>query len=298
MNKPRTHRVLAVGKEGSLKTQGRESAERWTLEEAANELVAQSCGRRDQVWWRNYLEEKLTNGALQGTVDEVQSNNVNSLLDTDPEWRTSSVRLPSQLLTDVHLVGFLDYGMHAREWFGMAAISSIEAASLLCQSDPLDIDADPERTKNQETGPDDFRLLLRVFLDVEKSAGGNRTLHEWLTTAKTRGCKHHSWVHGYLAAREQIGDPVIKISIEKPKGQSDGQSEPERRLLALRDLGGEAKWWKGKWKFKGIKKLVAQEKNVEHRSRSDEKTVRLDLKEAAEAESLAKKKKEIAGSTN
>ena len=68
--------------------------------------------------------------------------------------------------------------------------------------------------------------------------------------------------------------------------------DPERRLVALRSLGGDARWKRGlnsvqTWQFTGIKKLVAQEK-ANKRKRSDEKTIREDLREAALAESIKK----------
>jgi len=70
-----------------------------------------------------------------------------------------------------------------------------------------------------------------------------------------------------------------------------GLADPERRLNALRALGGVAKWtfYRGKqqWRFKKIKELVAQEKAAK-RPRCDEKTIRRDLAEAAQAESQAK----------
>ena len=68
-------------------------------------------------------------------------------------------------------------------------------------------------------------------------------------------------------------------------------SDPERRLKALRELNGDAKWtrYRGKqqWCFKKIKELTAQEKRT-NKPRCDEKTIRKDLTEAAEAESMAK----------
>ena len=59
--------------------------------------------------------------------------------------------------------------------------------------------------------------------------------------------------------------------------------DPQRRLDALRALGGTARFFKGEWKFTGIAKLAAMEKEKSRR-RCDEKTIRADLKEAAEAE--------------
>lgn len=57
----------------------------------------------------------------------------------------------------------------------------------------------------------------------------------------------------------------------------------ERRLARLRELGGNATHKYGKWKIIGISALVASEKN-EGRKRSDEKTIRTDLKVAAQNE--------------
>ena len=69
--------------------------------------------------------------------------------------------------------------------------------------------------------------------------------------------------------------------------------DPERRLAALRALGGSDKWKRGRdgvqaWQFTGIQKLVAQEK-ADRRKRSDEKTIRDDLREAAETERMEKR---------
>lgn len=68
-------------------------------------------------------------------------------------------------------------------------------------------------------------------------------------------------------------------------------TEPERRLKALRELGGEARWkhYRGEtqWCFTKISELVTAEKHA-GRKRHDEKTIRKDLREAAETERLAK----------
>lgn len=64
-------------------------------------------------------------------------------------------------------------------------------------------------------------------------------------------------------------------------------SEPERRLAALRGLGGNDKYTPSRgWRFTGISKLVAAEVSAGH-TRVDEKTIRKDLVEAAEAERAA-----------
>ena len=63
--------------------------------------------------------------------------------------------------------------------------------------------------------------------------------------------------------------------------------DPERRLALLRALGGSAKYARGEWRFTGPGVLVAREK-ADCRMRSDEKTIRADLKEAAQVERDAK----------
>jgi hypothetical protein len=63
--------------------------------------------------------------------------------------------------------------------------------------------------------------------------------------------------------------------------------DPERRFALLRALGGSAKYSRGEWRFTGTVALVAREK-ADGRIRSDGKTIRADLKEAAQAESDAK----------
>ena len=73
-----------------------------------------------------------------------------------------------------------------------------------------------------------------------------------------------------------------------PAGASDGTPAPERRLARLRELGGNAKYSRYVWQFTGIKKLVESEKS-EGRNRNDEKTIRADLREAAQAEHDAKR---------
>ena len=64
--------------------------------------------------------------------------------------------------------------------------------------------------------------------------------------------------------------------------------DPERRLARLRAMGGSATYRRNEWQFTGIKALVDAERN-EGRKRSAEKTIRADLREAAEAEREAKR---------
>lgn len=70
--------------------------------------------------------------------------------------------------------------------------------------------------------------------------------------------------------------------------------DPERRLARLRALGGDAIYRRGEWRITGISALVASEKS-EGRKRCDEKTIRADIKEAAENEREAKRSNAFAG---
>lgn len=209
LNDTKKRRTSAIGERGPGRAPKRVATESWTLREAATELTAQSMRVISLDSWISYLREQIKAGTLQTTDKEVLADDVNALLDAHPRWGRSTPRLPSARQTDVRTVVGLDYSMHAPEWFDMAAISPREAASLLCQHDPLDVNADPENVTNLETGPDDFRLLLRVFEDVHQSATKCRTLIEWITIAKARTCKHHSWISRYLEARERLGFPVV-----------------------------------------------------------------------------------------
>jgi len=78
------------------------------------------------------------------------------------------------------------------------------------------------------------------------------------------------------------GDPV-------PAGvQAKVESDPQRRLQVLRDIGGSVLFSCGEWKIKGITRIVNREA-AEGRKRSNQKTIRIDLKEAAEKERDARR---------
>ena len=90
------------------------------------------------------------------------------------------------------------------------------------------------------------------------------------------------------AQAEPQAAPVVGID------SNSTTPDPERRLALLRALGGNAIYRRGEWKITGISALVASEKS-EGRKRSDEKTIRADLKEAAENERDAKRANAFAG---
>lgn len=215
-----------VGDEQQL---SRRIVERWTLREAAAELSEQCHGVMSPADWLAVLEKLVPAELVHPPGGEVQADELNALLDAHPRWKAvATPRLPSAKNSYEHAAGYWDASMHAADWFDMAALTSREAASLLCQSDPLDKSADPETVTNLETGPVDFNLLLRVFLDVERSNPGCRTLLEWLKFAKARGCKHHAWIDQYLDARAQLGFPIVEASggaISDASGNKDGVSD-------------------------------------------------------------------------
>jgi hypothetical protein len=68
----------------------------------------------------------------------------------------------------------------------------------------------------------------------------------------------------------------------------DTTPDPERRLALLRALGGSARYQGGVWRFNGIVALEASEQK-EGRPRSSQKTIREDLRQAAESEREAKR---------
>lgn len=101
------------------------------------------------------------------------------------------------------------------------------------------------------------------------------------------------------ATEPQAGTaPVQSTATPAPLlADSDSNSttpDPERRLTRLRALGGNAAYKHGKWKITGMTALVASEK-TEGCKRSDEKTIRADLKEAAENEREAKRANAFSG---
>lgn len=93
--------------------------------------------------------------------------------------------------------------------------------------------------------------------------------------------------HGGLRIKAEDADTLRSFYLGQAGDLTDS-ADPERRLARLRSLGGSATYKHGEWQFKGISALVALEKN-EERKRSDEKTIRADLKEAAENELVAKR---------
>jgi len=88
--------------------------------------------------------------------------------------------------------------------------------------------------------------------------------------------------------RQRPAPPAEAPAVGVSGGDAAPLPDPERRLARLRELGGGATYRRNEWKFTGIAALVAAERN-DGRKRIDEKTIRADLKEAAQAEREAKR---------
>ena len=91
--------------------------------------------------------------------------------------------------------------------------------------------------------------------------------------------------------------PSASASASNSNSNSNSNSttpDPERRLARLRELGGNATYRHSDWKITGISALVASEES-EGRKRSSQKTIRADLKEAAENEREAKRANVFSG---
>jgi len=184
-----------------------------------------------------------------------------------------------------------------------------EAALLMSGLDP-DLFKSLESRSNRNDQSLCCKKAAMIQRLAEREGKGTKTPSEWLSWARA----HQIVVHdGYVLEVESASERasgaetkspmVVEIGLDahaaqQPQaeapavGVSGGDAaplpDPVRRLARLRELGGSATYRRNEWKFTGIAALVATEKN-EDRKRSDEKTIRADLREAAEAERDAKR---------
>ena len=110
--------------------------------------------------------------------------------------------------------------------------------------------------------------------------------HDWVTPANL-----DAWLERAGFPFRWPLKPEPQAATPAPVADSasnDATPDPERRLALLRALGGSATYRRNEWKFTGIAALVASEKS-EGCKRSDEKTIRADLKEAAQNEREARR---------
>jgi hypothetical protein len=97
-----------------------------------------------------------------------------------------------------HLAWYNDV-LAADMWFGLAGVTPREAAMLMCELDPHDDTCNPLTITNLETGPDEYKRLLRVFQDVEQENSMAPSLRQWIAIARDKALKYHSWIDRYVA---------------------------------------------------------------------------------------------------
>ena len=127
--------------------------------------------------------------------------------------------------------------------------------------------------------------VVQLSVDIDSApelqrllAKGAAPLARWHVAAEV----HRLWRHRLqdaIASGALVPVDVLTglAEVHAPAALSQG----EQRLADLRANGGTANLVKGKWKFAGIKGLVARENG---KPRSSEKTIRDDLAQAAQAE--------------
>lgn len=107
----------------------------------------------------------------------------------------------------------LDAGM----WWSLTSITAAEAATLMCSQNPHESDVAPETTSTDETTPEDYKRLLRVFADIDRAEAKSRALCQWRVIAQDKGLKYHSWIDAYAVARpeenfaDSISDDVTAV---------------------------------------------------------------------------------------
>ena len=141
------------------------------------------------------------------------------------------------------------------------------------------------------------------YLHVVENSASKRPLEWRMGAVLNAGLVHLDWLNEWGESRKPPhvfsteSAPEPQAATPAPVADSasnDATPDPERRLTRLRQLGGNVTFRRGEWKCTGITALVAIEKS-EGRKRSDEKTIRADLKEAAENERDAKRANAFAG---
>jgi hypothetical protein len=124
------------------------------------------------------------------------------------------------------LVGWYDGALDAMTWWGLGSVTPREAAMLLCRFNPHDDKLDPLVITTDETAPDDFKRLLRVFEDVEQGQPQARTLIDWHNVARNRQLKYHSWIDVFRQAVVEIPQTsdASPVPAEQPALSGNGRS--------------------------------------------------------------------------
>ena len=134
-------------------------------------------------------------------------------------------------------------------------------------------------------------VVRNPHTDLPKTDGDVRAFYELVTPSDVNAwLEKQDAPYRWSVARPEV-KPEPQAGTSAPVADSasnDATPDPERRLALLRALGGSATYRRNEWKFTGIAALVASEKS-EGCKRSDEKTIRADLKEAAQNELEARR---------
>ena len=134
-------------------------------------------------------------------------------------------------------------------------------------------------------------VVRNPHTDLPKTDGDVRAFYELVTPSDVNAwLEKQDAPYRWSVARPEV-KPEPQAGTSAPVADSasnDATPDPERRLALLRALGGSATYRRNEWKFTGIAALVASEKS-EGCKRSDEKTIRADLKEAAQNEREARR---------
>ena len=135
------------------------------------------------------------------------------------------------------------------------------------------------------------------YLHVVENSASKRPLDWRMGAVLNAGLVHLDWLNEWGESRKPplvfstVAASTPQAATPAPVADSasnDATPDPERRLTRLRQLGGNVTFRRGEWKCTGITALVAIEKS-EGRKRSDEQTIRGDLKEAAQNELEARR---------
>ncbi len=195
-------------------------------------------------WWASWVVRKL-----QAISDAIEATQVSHETGSQ-QWRRESLK---QLPAGVFVWRDEFESAHASEY----GDDSLRARSEDFNPSIYALDFNPQ--PDPEIAPQ--YLVLEGFV--------------LLAGDMNRGC-----VQAQRTALLPTGEGQASTNADVPKVEP---ADPERRLALLRELGGRAIYCNGDWAFRGISKLVASEK-AQGSSRSDEKTIRADLKEAAQNE--------------
>lgn len=144
------------------------------------------------------------------------------LEDDKPGRMLAWLAAPREVLTwwdqAEHDASWHDAALSAGVHFGLPVVSPLDAAILLHGQDPDSTSPeDAERITSDDTTPQDFKTLRRVFEATAAADPRNRTLLDWMHLADRSGCKYHRWAGSYVAHRFGILGPQSPASTPEPK---------------------------------------------------------------------------------